>query len=56
MLHGEAISEAYTVVGMPTIYVIGVDGRIIYSGCGTNAAVEERRRTHIEEYLRQQGM
>src|SRR3989440_431289 len=56
MLHGETISEAYAIVGLPTVYVVGVDGRIIYSGFGTNKILEERRRTFIEEYLKQQGM
>ncbi len=56
MLHGETIAEAYAIVGLPTMYVIGVDGRIIYSGFGSNKILEDRRRTFIEEYLKQQGM
>jgi peroxiredoxin len=56
MLHGETISEAYAVVGLPTIYVVGIDGRIIYSGFGSNPALEAHRRAIIETYLKQQGM
>jgi len=56
MLHGETISAAYAVVGLPTMYVIGVDGRIIYSGFRSNKILEDRRRTFIEEYLKQQGI
>ncbi len=29
LLNGEAISKAYGVVGMPTFYMVGMDGRII---------------------------
>jgi len=46
LLNGEAVSKAFGVVGMPTIYVIGVDGRIIHSGFGANEIAEQRRRTH----------
>jgi peroxiredoxin/outer membrane lipoprotein-sorting protein len=55
LLNGETISEAYGVAGMPTIYVIGVDGRIIHSGFGANEIAEQRRRTFIEGYLTEQG-
>jgi hypothetical protein len=41
---------------MPTFYVIGVDGRIVYSGVGVDATLEQRRRTLLEGYLTQQGM
>lgn len=40
MLHGELISEAYAVVGLPTSYVVSTDGRIVYSGFGTSTAIE----------------
>jgi peroxiredoxin len=51
MLNGETVSDAYQVVGLPTIYIIGVDGRIIYAGFGANQFAEQRRRTLIEGYL-----
>ncbi len=55
LLNGETISKAYSVAGMPTIYVIGVDGRIIHSGFGANEIAEQRRRTLIEGYLTEHG-
>lgn len=55
LLNGETISEAYGVAGMPTIYVIGVDGRIIHSGFGANETAEQRRRALIEGYLTEHG-
>lgn len=55
LLNGETISEAYGVVGMPTIYVLGADGRIIHSGFGANKTAEQRRRTFIEGYLTEHG-
>jgi len=56
LLHGETISNAYAVVGLPTIYIVGVDGRIIYSGFGTNTALDTRRTELIEDYLRKHDM
>jgi peroxiredoxin len=55
LLNGETISAAYRVVGMPTIYIIGVDGTIIYSGYGANTIAEQRRKALVEEYLKRQG-
>jgi peroxiredoxin/outer membrane lipoprotein-sorting protein len=56
LLNGEAISKSYGVVGMPTFYIVGVDGRIIYSGSGADATLEQRRRALLEGYLTQKGM
>jgi peroxiredoxin len=55
LLNGETIAQAYRVVGLPTIYVIGVDGLIIQAGFGANEIAAQRRRTFIEDYLTQQG-
>lgn len=55
LLNGETILKAYGVSGMPTIYVVGVDGRIIHSGFGANEIAEQRRRTLIEGYLTDHG-
>jgi peroxiredoxin len=55
LLNGEAIAENYRVVGLPTIYVIGPDGRIIHAGFGANPIAEEGRRTFIENFLTQWG-
>jgi peroxiredoxin/outer membrane lipoprotein-sorting protein len=56
MLHGETISQAYAVIGLPTMYIVGVDGRIIYSGFGTNPTLDVHRRALIEDYLKQHDM
>lgn len=56
LLNGEAISKSYGVVGMPTFYMVGVDGRIIYSGSGVDSTLEQRRRALLEGYLTQQGL
>jgi peroxiredoxin len=56
MLHGETISKAYGVVGMPAFYVVGTDGRVVYSGFGTTPALEAQRRAIIEDYLKQKRM
>ena len=56
MLNGETISEAYAIAGLPTMYVVGTDGRIIYSGIGTNPHLDQQRSALIEDYLKQQGM
>jgi peroxiredoxin/outer membrane lipoprotein-sorting protein len=56
LLHGETISNSYAVVGLPTIYIVGIDGRIIYSGFGTNTALDTRRTEVIEDYLRKHDM
>lgn len=55
LLNGETISEAYHVRGLPTIYVIGVDGRIIHAGFGANEMAEQRRKSLIEDYLTRHG-
>jgi peroxiredoxin len=55
LLNGESISESYNVVGLPTIYVIGVDGRILHAGFGANEIAEQRRATMIKDYLNQTG-
>jgi len=38
LLNGETVAEAYRVSALPTIYVIGTDGRIIYRGMSTDPA------------------
>ncbi len=55
LLNGETITEAYHVVGLPTIYVVGVDGRIIHAGFGANEIAQQRRKGFIEDYLTQHG-
>ncbi|HLL76715.1 MAG TPA: TlpA disulfide reductase family protein [Pyrinomonadaceae bacterium] len=51
LLRGEAVAPAYRVGTLPTLYVIGFDGEVIYRGVmpGDNAAAV------IEQYLRERG-
>jgi thiol-disulfide isomerase/thioredoxin len=39
LLKGDTVAEAYRANALPTIYVIGIDGRIIYRGTSTGPAV-----------------
>lgn len=52
MLNGEAIGQIYRVSAMPTLYVIGVNGEIIYHGVTPDSNLT----TIIEQYLKEQGM
>ena len=47
LLHGETITEAYHVAGLPTVYVIGADGRILDAAVGADESTETRRRAVI---------
>jgi peroxiredoxin len=55
LLNGETMAESYHVVGLPTVYVIGSDGRILHAGFGADEILEGRRRAFIEAYLSRQG-
>jgi peroxiredoxin len=47
LLNGEAVSKAFHVVGLPVVYVIGRDGRIVDATVGADEKVEESRRAII---------
>ena len=51
LLKGEAVAEAYRANTLPTVYVIGADGKIIYRGVGVSA---ENLGTLIEQRLKGQ--
>jgi len=52
LLKGETIAEAYRANALPTIYIIGVDGKIIYRSVGADA---ENLAAVIEQKLKEQG-
>ncbi len=50
-LDGDAVAEEYLVTGIPTFYVIGSDGAILFSARGADPANEEALLNIIEENL-----
>jgi thiol-disulfide isomerase/thioredoxin len=53
MLKGEKISEQYKVSNLPTVYIVGVDGRIVYGHQGPS---NKNLAKLIERYLQEHGM
>jgi peroxiredoxin len=55
LVNGDKIAEDYRISGIPTLYVIGVDGKILYSelGAGVNTyqIVTEMIEKHLKERL-----
>jgi peroxiredoxin len=51
LLHGENVAEAYRVAGLPTVYVIDADGRILDAAVGADESTEMRRRAVIVRAL-----
>lgn len=51
LLNGEAISKSFHVVGMPVVYVVGRDGRILHADVGADDAAAEARRALITRVL-----
>jgi thiol-disulfide isomerase/thioredoxin len=49
LLNGEDVAKAYQVDSLPTLYIIGIDGKVIYRAAITN---EEKVETVLEEYLK----
>lgn len=47
LLNGETVSDAFRVVGMPVVYVIGRDGRIAHADVGADEESEAARRALI---------
>ena len=47
LLNGEAVSDAFKVVGMPVVYVIGRDGRIVHADVGADDKAAASRRALI---------
>jgi hypothetical protein len=53
LLKGETVAEAYRAHTMPTLYVIGADGKIIYREVGLEGV--ESLAAVIEQHLKEAG-
>jgi thiol-disulfide isomerase/thioredoxin len=51
LLKGDDVAKDYRVSGIPTFYVVGPDGRIIYSAIGADPSLEETLGNLIEARL-----
>ncbi|MFG0274057.1 MAG: peroxiredoxin family protein [Phycisphaerales bacterium] len=56
MLDGDKVAEAYGVRGIPTFYVIGVDGTVIKTKVGFDPEGEQKMAEFLDEYLAEQEM
>lgn len=52
LLNGDEVAEIYKAVQLPTLYVIGTDGRIIHAEYGFRENTEKELNSLIEKYLR----
>jgi hypothetical protein len=52
----DAVQRAYSVVSIPTVVVIGVDGTIVHRQSGWTASDERKLERAIGNYLAQVGM
>lgn len=52
LVNGESLAEAYRIVGMPVLYVIGRDGRIIHADVGAEDGAAAARRSVIAAHVR----
>ncbi len=52
LLNGETIDYLYTVPSLPTLYIIGINGEIIYSGNTPTIELVD----FIEQYLKKNNM
>jgi hypothetical protein len=53
LLKGEGIAEAYKVTTLPVVYIIGVDGRVIYCHEGLD---DKNLSSVIEKYFKANGI
>ena len=49
LLNGETTAKAYQVGVLPTIYIIGIDGRIIYRGVGDSTDLDKVIESHLKK-------
>jgi len=55
LLEADKVAEAYGVRGIPTFYVIGVDGKVIKTKVGFHPDGEKQMAEFLEEYLAEQA-
>jgi thiol-disulfide isomerase/thioredoxin len=53
LLNGETVADAYRAGTLPTIYVLGPDGRVVYGDAGGDAEKLSKVTAAIEQILRQ---
>jgi peroxiredoxin len=53
LLGGDAIAQAYRVRGVPTLYVIGPDGKVLYAEAGGFPGQENQVREVVDKALRE---
>ncbi len=54
-VNGDKIAEDYRISGIPTLYVIGVDGKILYSELGASIDTYKIVSEIIEKYLKEKS-
>lgn len=54
LLNGDDVAELYKAVQLPTLYVIGSDGKIIHAEYGYKDNTREELTSLIERYLKAQ--
>ncbi len=52
LMDGDAVAQAYKVVMLPTLYVIGRDGRILHAERGYRETAEDELPLLVERWLR----
>lgn len=55
LLNGDEVAERYGVEGIPTFYVVGVDGRVIYSEVGYDEHGADKIIAAIDAHLKANG-
>ena len=52
---GDEVAKTYNVTGIPTFYVVGVDGTILFTGSGFGGGEGEKLERVIEGHLKEQA-
>jgi hypothetical protein len=52
LLSGDPVAESYRAVMLPTLYVIGTDGKILHAESGAREGAEAQLEALIESALR----
>ncbi|OFW06601.1 MAG: hypothetical protein A3H96_13125 [Acidobacteria bacterium RIFCSPLOWO2_02_FULL_67_36] len=55
LVNGESIMDAYHVAGMPVVYVVGGNGRILHADAGADEEASAARRKVIDDLLHGRG-
>jgi len=52
LMNGDEVAKAYGIIGIPTFYVIGPDGKIVYAAAGYDPSAEGTLIALIESVLK----